>query len=321
MARGSGPGPEDREQGPIVWASSRRAPRASDQPVQLPAGSLSWLQARLRRGVGGSASGRPAVGRPAVRMPALGPPRPASLTTLPPVAPGARSPLAGPAVSSLWSCPSCLAAAGGPPALQGGPELERGRARGPSGGGAPSLHVPWELPSALPSAPRLAQGPVPLDQNDLSGGQLSPRGSLGGRRRLGPVIRQKTEAGGHTASGNPSLSLAASPAAHAATGPLHRAAVATCAQPQPGNRSWSASLAPPSLLPWSSGLRVHARSGALEVFSAPRLPAPGSNDRREPQGFCSGWGTLLRLQSSSLLRGEPPTGRVPAHIPQHGPLA
>lgn len=198
MARGSGPGPEDREQGPIVWASSRRAPRASDQPVQLPAGSLSWLQARLRRGAGGSASGRPAVGRPAVRMPALRPPRPASLTTLPPVAPGAQSPQAGPAGSSSAVLPFTPGSRRGPPALEGGPGLERGRARGPPGGGTPSLHVPWELLSALPSAPRLAQGPVPLDQNDLSGGQLSPRGSLGGRRHPGPVTGQETEAGGHT---------------------------------------------------------------------------------------------------------------------------
>lgn len=215
------------------------------------------------------------------------------------------------------------------PGGRGGPARPGGRLRAGEGVGTrpPSpRHTPAQLLSMGAAVPRPGPGPSPLDQHDLSGGQLSPCGSLGGRRHPGPVTRKETEAGAgvscpgpHRPLGTPGLSggSTASPAAHAAAGSpsvsppwprAHRLVLATGHWPPgPGAPPW-----PPSLLPLASGLRVHARSeasggcslswqaGALEVLPpllAPRQPARGSNDRTT--GFCGGGGPSS-ISSSSL---------------------
>lgn len=162
-------------------------------------------------------------------------------------------------------------AAGGPPALEGGSGLEKGQACGPPAQGTP----PARLLSVGAAVPTPGPGPGPLDQHDLSGGQLSPRGSLGGRRHPGPVTRKETEAGAgvscpgpHRPLGTPGLSggSTASPAARAAAGSPSVSPPRPRAQTHSGNRPlaprpWSASLA--------SGLRAHARSGACGGCSLP----------------------------------------------------
>lgn len=69
----------------------------------------------------------------------------------------------------------------GPTRLGGRLRAGEGAGVQPPAQGAPLLQAPpwpgsspWELPSALPSASRLAQGPALPDQHDLSGSQLSP---------------------------------------------------------------------------------------------------------------------------------------------------
>ena len=188
------------------------------------------------------------------------------------------------------------------------------------------MHVPWELPSALPSAPRLAQGPVPLDQNDLSGGQLSPRGSLGGRRPLGPVTRQKTEAGGHTALWEPLPEPRSQPSGPRYHGPPPsgrrghvRAASAwqrvlerLLGSPQPA----AAVLRPAGPGPfWGPGTcSLSWRAGpwrcSQPLGGQPQVQMTGENHR----GSAAGGGPSC-LQSSSSRCGEPPTGQVPAHTP------
>ena len=149
-ARGAGGSPEALARG---LRTGNKGPLSGPPPAgpRGPRTSLSSSQRAASPGCepgcgggwGGSASGRPEVGRPAVRMPALGPPRPASLTTLPPAAPGARSP-PGRTCQQL-STASALMTGG-----RGGPTRPGGRLRAGEGAGM------------RPPSPRHPPGPAPL---------------------------------------------------------------------------------------------------------------------------------------------------------------